>query len=285
MEDFELLRYVTIGQYLPGDSVIHRLDPRTKISAMLFIVAAVTFSRSYVANAMLLVVTVALVWLARIPVRYIFSGLKPALPFILLLVLLQLLFYSSAYVPYGMENQTLFQAGWIHITTGSVQLVVVSLMRFVELLFLTSLLTNTTTLTNLTHGIEAMLRPYGRIGMPAHELSLVATVALRFLPLLAEQMEIIMKAQASRGADVGQGGRLQFVNTARQMTVLIVPLFVDAFRRAEDLILAMEARCYTGGRGRTSYIHLRFARMDWLAMGLSLLLSAAILAFRNRFPI
>jgi energy-coupling factor transport system permease protein len=284
VEDFELLRYVTIGQYLPGESFIHRLDPRVKISAFLFLVAAVTFSRSLTANVILLLVTLALVRTARIPVRYVFSGLKPALPFIVLLVLLQLLFYSSAYVPYGIENQTLYQGGWIHITTGSVQLVVVSLMRFVELLFLTSLLTNTTTLTNLTHGIEAMLRPYNRIGLPAHELSLVATVALRFLSLLAEQLEIIMKAQASRGAEIGQGGRWRFVQTARQTAVLIVPLFVDAFRRAEDLILAMEARCYMGGRGRSSYVRLSLTRMDWLALGLSLLFSAAMLVFRNRFP-
>jgi energy-coupling factor transport system permease protein len=285
MEDFELLRYVTIGQYLPGDSIVHRLDPRTKISVFLFLTLAVTFNRSYTANVILLGVTLGLVWLSGIPLRYIFAGIMPALPFILILAILQLLFYSNAYTPYGMTTQTLFQWGWIHVTNGSVQLVVVSLMRFVELLFLTSLLTNTTTLADLTHGTEAMLRPFSRVGLPAHELSLVATVALRFLPLLAEQLEIIMKAQASRGADIALRGRLRFVTTARQAAVLIVPLFVDAFRRAEDLILAMQARCYVGGRGRTSYIRLRFERLDYVAYSVGLLFSAAMLACRNRFPL
>jgi energy-coupling factor transport system permease protein len=285
MEDFELLRYVTVGQYLPGDSLVHRLDPRTKLSVFLFMTLATTFSLSYTANAILVLVTLGLVLLAGIPLRYIVSGLRPALPLIIALAVLQLLFYGDNYTPYGAASRTLFQWGWIHVTNGSVQLVVVSLLRFVVLLFLTSLLTNTTTLTGLTHGVEAMLRPFDRLGVPAHELSLVATVALRFVPLLAEQLEIILKAQASRGANIAHQGRLRFVRTARQVAVLIVPLFVDAFRRAEDLILAMQARCYVGGRGRSSYVRLRFARADYFAYATGLLFSVAMLALRNRFPV
>jgi energy-coupling factor transport system permease protein len=284
LEDFELLRYVTVGQYLPGDSIIHRLDPRTKLSVFLFLTVAVTFSLSYTANTILVLVTLGLVLLAGIPLRYILSGLRPALPLIVALALLQLLFYGDAYTPFGEETQTLFRWGWIHITNGSVQLVVVSMLRFIVLLFLTSLLTNTTTLTGLTHGVEAMLRPFARLGVPAHELSLVATVALRFVPLLAEQLEIILKAQASRGASIAHQGKLRFVTTARQVAVLIVPLFVDAFRRAEDLILAMEARCYVGGRGRSSYVHLQFTWADYVAYAAGLLFAAAMLAMRNHFP-
>jgi len=284
MEDFELLRHITIGQYLPGDSIIHRLDPRTKLSVFLFITAAVTFSVSYSANIILVLVTLLLVLLSRISLRYIFSGLKPAVPLIIVLAILQLLFYGEAFTPYRAQNVTLFHWGWIHITTGSVQLVIVSAMRFVELLFLTSLLTNTTTLTDITHGMENMLRPLSRIGVPSHELSLVATIALRFVPLLAEQLEIIMKAQASRGADIAHRGKLQFVTTARQVAALIVPLFIDAFRRAEDLILAMQARCYVGGRGRSSLVRLKFARIDYAAYVLGLLFSVAMLAFHNYFP-
>lgn len=285
MEDFEFLRYVTIGQYLPGDSVVHRLDPRTKLSVFLFLTLAVTFSLSYTGNLILVTVTLGLVILARLPLGYIFAGLKPAVPLIIILAVLQLLFYGDAYVPYGMAAQTLFQKGWIHITTGSVQLVIVSALRFVELLFLTSLLTNTTTLSDLTHGMEAMLRPFSRVGLPAHELSLVATVALRFIPLLAEQLEIIMKAQASRGASFAHQGRFRFVATARQMAALVVPLFIDAFRRAEDLILAMQARCYVGGRGRSHLVRLKFMPIDYIAYALGVLFSAAMLVFRNRFPI
>jgi energy-coupling factor transport system permease protein len=285
LEDFDFLRYVTIGQYLPGDSIVHRLDPRTKLSVFIFLTLATTFSLSYTANAILVLVSLGLVLLAQIPLRYIVSGLRPAIPLIVALAILQLLFYGDAYVPYGAQSVTLFRWGWIHVTNGSVQLVVVSLLRFVVLLFLTSLLTNTTTLTGLTHGVEAMLRPFARLGLPAHELSLVMTVALRFVPLLAEQLEIILKAQASRGADVARQGKLRFWSTARQVAVLIVPLFVDAFRRAEDLILAMQARCYVGGRGRGSYVRLRFAPADYIAYAGGLLFAAAMLALRSYFPI
>ena len=284
MEDFEFLRHITVGQYLPGNSIVHRLDPRTKLSAFLFITLAVTFSLSYAANILLLLVTLFLVLLSGVSLRYIFSGIKPALPIIIVLATLQLLFYGDAYTPYGMVSQTLLQWGWIHVTNGSVQLVVVSALRFVELLFLTSLLTNTTTLTDITRGMENMLRPFSRIGLPSHELSLVATVALRFVPLLAEQLEIIMKAQASRGADIAHKGKLQFVTTSRQVAALTVPLFIDAFRRAEDLILAMEARCYVGGRGRSSLVRLKFTRLDYVAYVLALFFSAGMLALRNRFP-
>jgi energy-coupling factor transport system permease protein len=284
MEDFELLKYVTIGQYLPGDSLVHRLDPRTKLSVFLFLTLAATFSLSYLANAILLLVTLLLVLFSGISLGYIFAGIRPAVPIIVILAILQLLFYGDAYTPYGMTTRTLFQWAWIHVTNGSVQLVIVSTVRFVELLFLTSLLTNTTTLTGLTHGMEAMLRPFARLGLPSHEISLVMTIALRFVPLLAEQLEIIMKAQASRGADIATRGRLRFVTTARQVAVLIVPLFVDAFRRAEDLILAMQARCYIGGRGRSSYVRLKFARLDYVAYAAGLLFSTAMLVCRNCFP-
>lgn len=285
MEDFELLRHITVGQYIPGHSIIHRLDPRTKLSVFLFVTAAITFSISYTANVILVLTTLLLVMLSGISLRYILSGLKPALPLIIGLAILQLLFYGEAYTPYGMQSRTLFHWGWIHVTNGSVQLVIVSAMRFVELLFLTSLLTNTTTLTDITYGVEDMLRPFSRLGVPAHELSLVATIALRFVPLLAEQLEIIMKAQASRGADIAYRGRWRFISSARQMSALIVPLFIDAFRRAEDLILAMQARCYIGGRGRTRLVRLRFTPSDYLAYALGLVYSVAILALRNRFPL
>ncbi len=284
MEDFEFLRNVTVGQYLPGDSVIHQLDPRTKISVFLFMTIAVTFSMSYTANVILVLATLGLVVVSGISLTYILSGLKPALPLIIVLAIMQLLFYGEAYSPYGSASETYFKWGWIHITNGSVQLVVVSAMRFIELVFLTSLLTNTTTLTNITHGIEDMLSPFSRLGVPANELALVAAIALRFVPLLGEQLEIIVKAQASRGARVAHGGGFQFINRARQVAAFIVPLFVDAFRRAEDLILAMQARCYVGGHGRSSLVRLTFRPVDYVAYAVGLAFSALILGLRNTFP-
>jgi len=285
MEDFEFLRNITVGQYLPGRSLIHNLDPRTKISVFLFITIAVTFSISYTANVILVLATLGLVVMSGVSLKYIFSGLKPALPLIVVLAVLQLLFYGDAYTPYGLANRTYLKWGWIHITNGSVQLVVVSAMRFIELLFLTSLLTNTTTLTDITHGIEDMLSPFSRFGVPANELALVGAIALRFVPLLGGQLEIIMKAQASRGASVAHKGKLQFINRSRQVAAFIVPLFVDAFRRAEDLILAMQARCYVGGHGRSSYVRLSFRPVDYVAYALGLVFSVLILGLRNTFPV
>ena len=284
MEDFDFLRNITIGQYLPGESLVHRLDPRTKITVLLLIVIAISFNVSYTANLILLLVSVSFVVIAQVPIGYAFRGIKPAIPFIILLALLQLLFYGDQFVPQNTESFTYVHWGVIHITNGSVQLVIVSTLRFLQLMFLASLLTNTTTTTELTHGIEDMLRPFSRLGLPGHELSLVATIALRFVPILAEQLEIVMKSQASRGANLGTGGRLQFITTARLMAALIVPLFIDAFRRAEDLVLAMEARCYIGGKRRSHLIHLAFGTADWVAMGLVLVFTVAMVAYQSSFP-
>ncbi|MBI4758237.1 MAG: energy-coupling factor transporter transmembrane protein EcfT [Chloroflexi bacterium] len=280
MEDFEFLRNITIGQYLPGNSIVHRLDPRAKITIMLLMVLPITFSLSYVSNVMLLLVCLGFVALSGISVRYILSGIKPALGLIIALAILQLLFYGDSFVPPNMVSVTLFRWGIIHITNGSVQLVVVSTLRFLDLLFLASLLTNTTTTTELAHGTEDMLAPFSRLRIPGHELSLILTIALRFVPILAEQLETIMKAQASRGADMGKGGKLQFIQTTRQVLALVVPLFINSFRRAEDLILAMEARCYVGGKDRTRLVRLRLTRTDLLAMAMV----AAFVATMTLFP-
>jgi len=284
MEDFEFLRNITIGQYLPGESLVHRLDPRTKITILLLLVAAITMNISYTGNIILLIVSFAYVVLATVPVGYILRGVKPAIPFILFLAAMQLLFYGGQYVPSNLPSATILKWSIIHITTGSVQMVIVSALRFLQLMFLASLLTNTTTTTELTHGMENMLRPFSRFGVPGHELSLIATIALRFVPILAEQLEIVMKSQASRGADIAAKGKLQFVQTAKQVAALVVPLFIDAFRRAEDLILAMESRCYVGGKSRSHLIRLHFKPVDIAAMALNLVFAVVMVVFRNRFP-
>lgn len=285
MEDFEFLRNITIGQYLPTGSVVHRLDPRTKILVLLFLVAAITFNISYTANIILLIVSFLYVRLSDVPAGYILSGVKPAIPFIIFLAAMQLLFYGNQFLPGNMPNITLFKWSIINITTGSVQLVIVSALRFLQLMFLASLLTNTTTTTELTHGMESLMRPLAPLGVPAHELSLVGTIALRFVPIFAEQLEIVMKSQASRGADIAAKGKLQFVQTARQVAALVVPLFIDAFRRAEDLILAMESRCYVGGRHRSHMVQLQFQRADYVALAANLVFAILMVFVRNRFPI
>lgn len=284
MENFEFLRNVTIGQYFAGTSIVHRIDPRTKITVLIILAIVNSFITSYTGNAILLAVCTAYVIASGISLRFILSGVKPALPIIIVYAFMQLLFFGEAYQPYGLASQIYFEWGIITISNGSVQLVVVTLMRFLEILFLVSLLTATTTTTDIAHAVEDMLKPFQRVGVPAHEISLIGTIALRFVPIFAEQLEIIMKAQASRGADLGGGGVFQFVKTTRQMVSLIVPLFVDAFRRAEDLILAMEARCYMGGKKRTQMMHFHMANVDYVVIGANLVLAVLILAFRNAFP-
>jgi len=285
MENFEFLRNVTIGQYFQGDSIIHRLDPRAKITVLLILVAVNSFILSFTGNVLLLSLCIALVLLSGISFAFMLSGIKPALPLIAIFALMQLFFYGDAYPPYGMESITYWRWGMMSITNGSIQLVVVTLMRFLEIFFLVSLLTSTTTTTNIAYAIESMLEPFQRLRLPAQEISLIGTIALRFVPIFAEQMEIIMKAQASRGADFGEGGVFQFVKRTRQMVTLIVPLFVDAFRRAEDLILAMDARCYTGGRGRTKIVRFHMGRMDYLFIALTAVFGVLIMVFRDHFPV
>jgi len=282
MEDFEFLRNITIGQYLPGDSIFYKLDPRAKLLAFFFIVAAVTFTSSYLGNVILLATVLVLAAISTIPLGYILRGVKPAIPMIIALAIMQLLFLGDFYVP-PTGIRTLFKWGFIHITTGSVQLVIVSTLRFFDLLILVSLLTFTTTTTELTHGLESLMSPLARFGFPAHELSLVLTTALRFVPILALELETIMKAQASRGANFGTGGRLRFIQQARQVLPILIPLFIDALRRAEDLILAMEARCYVGGKGRTHLIQFRSSLRDYLTVVFSIVYAIFMLTYKFPF--
>jgi energy-coupling factor transport system permease protein len=265
MEEFEISRNITIGQYLALGSFVHRMDPRVKLVSFTLLVAAITFSSSLSANVILLLAVLALVPFSKIPVRYALSGLKPAIPIVLLLAVFQILFYTNAFAA-SSNCVIFFRWGPLSSNTCGVQLAVVSAARFVELLVLTSLLTFSTTVTELTLGTEQLLSPLQRFNFPAHELALTMTIALRFIPTLAEELERIMKAQVSRGADLGQPGRLRFVQQTRALLPLIVPLFLGALRRAEDLVLAMEARCYTGGKGRTHFLELK-ARSSDLAAG------------------
>lgn len=282
MEEFEFLRHVTIGQYLPGDSLPYQLDPRAKLVGFLLLIAAVAFTSSYLGNAILLTVAFILILISQIPIRYALQGLQPAIPIIVFFAVLQLLFLGEFYIP-PTGLRTLFRWGFIHITTGSVQLVVVSICRLIELLLLVSLLTLTTTTSELTHGMESLMSPLARFGLPVHELALVLTIALRFVPILALELETVMKAQASRGADFGGRGRLRFMQRTRHLLPLLVPLFIDALRRAEDLILAMEARCYVGGRGRTHLIQFRSRPRDYLVVIILGIYTAFMLIYKFPF--
>lgn len=279
MSEFELLRNITLGQYLPTGSYLHRMDPRAKIVATIFLVAAVSFTPTLAGNALLVAVCLGIVALGRIPMTYALRGLLPALPLLAILAVMQLLFFGRAYDP---SSPVIFHWGWIVVTAAVLRLVIVSAARFVELLFVTSVFTLTTTTTELTHGIESLLRPLRRFRVPGHELALVVTIAIRFVPTLALEAERLMKAQASRGGRIG-GNRWQFIERTRQMLPILVPLFTFALRRGEELIVAMEARAYTGGAGRTAYTVLAGSAGDWLVPAATLLFFIAML--RVPFPV
>lgn len=279
MDEFELLRNITIGQYLPLASRVHRMDPRFKLVAFVALVGAITFTPTYLGNVLLLLFVSALVVVSRVPFRYALSGLRPALPVLLLLMALQIAFYTEGFAGSGGQKcLPLLDLWFIHSTTCSLKLALVSAARFIELLMLTSLLTLTTTTTELAHGMERLFAPLQRrFNFPAHELALILTIALRFVPTFAEELERIMKAQVSRGADLGQRGRLRFIQQTKALLPILVPLFMSAFRRAEELILAMEARCYVGGRGRTHFTELHSTRRDYAALAVALSLALLVL--------
>jgi energy-coupling factor transport system permease protein len=271
--EFELTRNITIGQYLPTNSAIHRLDPRFKLAAFIILIMAIAMCDTYVGNLFALAVCLSLFRLSRIPLHYGLSGIKPALPFIVILGLLQLLFYGEI----ASGGAVYFEFGIIKITSESIRLVIVSAMRFVEVIFLASVLTLSTSTTELTHGMERLLGPLEKVRFPVHAFALIITIAIRFVPTFAMEMEKMMKAQASRGADFGTGEWWRIVQRTKDMFPIIIPLFNVALSRAEDLILAMEARCYTPGAVRTAFTHYQAMRRDYAALIASVIAAVVIL--------
>ena len=230
-------------------------------------ILAVSFNLSIIANLLFLLIVLAIALLSRIPLSYILRGFILGLPVLIFIFVMQFLFLGSA----DTVSPVYFEWGFVRITRNSLHLMIISLLRIISFIFLTSLITMTSTTTELTHGVEQLLKPFRRFGVPSHELALILTIALRFVPTLAEEMERIMKAQASRGADLGTGRIWRPDKAAKAYLPLIVPLFIGAFRRAEDLVLAMEARCYVSGEGRTNYIVLTARPVDYIVVLVSLL--------------
>jgi energy-coupling factor transport system permease protein len=287
MDSFDFLRDITLGQYLPGRSVTHRMDARAKLVALVLLVWAITSVTSYLGNLVLVLSVLALIAASGLPLGYVLRGIRPLVPVLTVFFVFQLLFAGN-YDPTGSPLLWQWQAPGplpltFTITVSSLRLSIVSIARLFSLLMVTSVLTFTTTTTGLTHGVEALLSPIPFLRGPAHSFAMMLAIALRFVPTLAEELERIMKAQASRGADLGRRGRFRFVQQARQLIPIIVPLFVGTFRRAEDLILAMEARCYVGGAGRTRLAQLQMQRLDWL--GLATVAAYAAFMLLYQFPL
>lgn len=264
----ELLRSLTIGQYVPRASPVHRLDPRTKVLATTALLVVVFLARDFVGLGLFALFLGACLLLAQIPLGFVLRGLRPIWFLLVLTLLLQVFFGGTS------EGTVLWRLGPFAATReGLVQGLFVT-ARLVLLVVATSLLTFTTSPVELADGMERLLAPFRRVGVPAHELAMMMTIALRFIPTLVEETEKIMKAQRARGADLDTGG---LVRRARALVPILVPLFVSAFRRADELALAMEARCYRGGEGRTRMKQLRYRRSDALAAAVVLAASVAVL--------
>ncbi|MBA4348146.1 MAG: transporter [Clostridiales bacterium] len=254
---------ISLGQYLPGDSVVHRLDPRTKIFLMAIYIAIVFVVKSLLVFLLPVLLLVAIFLFARVPASYFFSALKP------MKWLLVFMFVINLFATQG--STVWFEWKFIHITQEAVEQAVYITLRLVLLVAGTSILTLTTSPIALTDGLEKLMSPLRKLRFPAHELAMMMTIALRFIPTLMEETDRIQKAQMARGADFESGNIFQ---RAKSMIPVLVPLFVSAFRRADELAMAMESRCYHGGEGRTRMRELRFHARDLIS---SLLLTSILI--------
>lgn len=252
----ELTKNITLGVYLPGETVIHRLDPRTKIIAAVLLIILLLFIKSYQAYSLILVFLTALIFISAIPLRYALCGLKPMLPVLILMWLFQLFLYSKP------DAEVLF-SWWIFTATDAgLHMGNLISIRVFFLFAVTTLLTLTTSLVSLTDGMESLLKPLRMIGLPSQELVMTMVIAMRFVLILAEELDKIVKAQMARGVAFDRGN---FIEKTRKLFPVFLPLFINAFKRAEELIVAMEARSYTGGKGRTKMKTLHLGRIDYYA--------------------
>lgn len=262
-----MLKDITIGQYIPGDSPIHKLDPRTKIIALVLIMVALFMADDSTGYLLVTVFTLGIILLSRIPLIIILKGLKPL--WIILVLTLSLHLFMT-------QGEIIWQWGILKITYQGLRQGFFMALRLVYLVAVTSLLTLTTTPIALTDGIERVLKA---LFVPvAHELAMMMTIALRFIPTLIEETEKIMKAQMARGADFDSGGLLA---RAKSLIPLLVPLFLSSFRRADELAMAMEARCYRGGENRTRMKQLVMAARDYVSLVITALFLGII--FINRY--
>lgn len=264
-----MIRDITLGQYYPGNSFIHRLDPRVKIvGTFIYIIAlfVVTDFIGFAISALALAITIGV---SRVPFSFIIKGLKPVFLIIAFTFLINM---------FMTDGQLLYQIGFLKLTKEGLYNACFMGIRLILLIFSSSILTLTTKPIGLTDGIEYLLNPLKKIGVPAHELAMMMTIALRFIPTLLEETDKIMKAQIARGADFESGNLMK---RAKSLIPLLVPLFISAFRIAQDLAMAMEARCYRGGQHRTRLHEMKFTRNDYISFFI-LVLFLALIVFESR---
>ena len=268
-----MFKDITLGQYVPGDSALHKLDPRTKILLMIAYIVAVFLVKRIEVFLLIILFTIGVTLLARVNLGYLFKALKP------MRILLPVMFLMNLFL---IKTGTLLVEWWIiKIYSDGLKNAVFIVLRLATLVAGTSLLTLTTTPIALTDGLEKLLSPLKVIKFPAHELAMMMTIALRFIPTLIEEADKIMKAQLARGADFESGN---IFKRAKAMLPILIPLFVNSFRRADELAMAMESRCYHGGEGRTRMRVLRFTWRDLAAVLVMAALIAAIVLIQRFAP-
>lgn len=260
-----MIRDITLGQYFPGDSWVHKLDPRIKIIATLLFLIELFIVDNFIGFAIAAVALGIVISVSKVPVSYIMRGLKP---------IIIILLFTFALNIFMVDGRVLWQWKFLRITEEGLELAIFMAIRLVLLLMGSSMLTLCTRPLALTDGIERLLSPFKKIGLPAHDIAMMMTIALRFIPTLLEEADKIMKAQQARGADFESGN---IIRRAKSLIPILVPLFVSAFRIAQDLALAMEARCYRGGENRTRMNAMKMVRRDYLAMALMAAFLAVII--------
>jgi len=260
-----MIRDITLGQYFPGGSWIHRLDPRTKIIATFAYIIALFLVMDLWGFAIAAIALAIVIKISGVPLKFIIRGLKP----IFLIII-----FTFTINMFMISGDVLWEWGFLHITRQGLRTAIFMAVRLILLIIGSSLLTLTTKPIALTDGIEYLLSPLKKIGVPAHELAMMMTIALRFIPTLLEETDKIMKAQMARGADFESGN---LIKRAKSLIPLLVPLFISAFRIAQDLAMAMEARCYREGSQRTRMNAMRFSKRDIAAMLLMILFMVIII--------
>lgn len=267
-----MLKDITIGQYLPGESFIHKLDPRAKILISIIFIICLFIVNKFIGYTLVIAFLLTIILVAKIPFRFIVKGLKPIFLLVLFTAVLNIFMIK------GTPETLLYKIGFLSIYTEGLKTAVFMAIRLILLIIGTSILTLTTSPIELTDGIEKLLRPIGK--EIAHELAMMMTIALRFIPTLIDETDKIMKAQKARGADFESGGIIQ---KAKSLVPLLVPLFISSFRRADELAMAMEARGYRGGAGRTRMKVLKFTSRDTIAFVIAALILVWSLVVRFVF--
>ena len=264
-----MMKDITLGQYFPGNSPIHRLDPRTKILFLILYIVALFTAGNWISYGLVFIFLIFVIAVSTIPVKSILKGMKPLIMILVFTGILNIFFTTG--------EQKLVEFWGIRIYWEGIIRAVFMMMRILMLITGTFLLTYTTSPISLTDGLEALMNPLKKIRMPVHELSMMMCIALRFIPTLIEETDKIMSAQKARGADFESGN---LIHRVKALVPILVPLFISAFRRADELATAMECRCYQGGDGRTKMKLLRYSRLDLYAFGVGVLLIAAVIVLR-----